>query len=244
MNPVVMICYENIELTKDAVASVFAQDVPVYLTLVDNGCTDGTAEWARSLEVPVIHEMEVIRYDRNTSPVAVANFLMKQIFRESEYVMFVPNDVVLPVCAYRQFLRWPRGIVTGSQTDAKANISEPGHVSSAVNECTPMAVVLFRRWAYEALIAKDGMFFDERLRHYCSDCDLALRVSACGIRGIQTDLIYWHYGSASHRLSSPEVGVALRREADEDRRRFTDKWGFAVTAYEYGQCAVDINFRG
>ena len=57
-----------------------------------------------------------------------------------------------------------------------------------------MAVMLTRKWAYDALIAKDGFFLDEGFFMYASDCDMALRMASCGIRGVQLDVPYWHYG--------------------------------------------------
>lgn len=107
-----------------------------------------------------------------------------------------------------------------------------------------MAVALVRKWFYDSLIAKDGYFLDPRYTFYCSDCDMALRMAACGIRGVQLDLQYFHFGSASHKLAPPEIGDAIRREADADRRRFIEKWKFSVDSLEYGAMAQDLNFRG
>ena len=74
--------------------------------------------------------------------------------------------------------------------------------------------------------------------------DLALRLASCGIRGVQLDMQYYHYGSASHRLAPPESGAAQRTQADADRIYFEKKWGFRVDSLEYGQRPADPNFRG
>ena len=91
---------------------------------------------------------------------------------------------------------------------------------------------------------RDGFFFDERFFHYASDCDIALRIAGCGIRGIQLDIQYYHYGSASHRSGTNDEKRESGFRADWDRSLFEDKWGFKVDALEYGQKAFDINFRG
>ena len=39
-----------------------------------------------------------------------------------------------------------------------------------------------------------------------TDCDLALRMVRCGIVGVQLDIQYFHYGSASHRLAPNHKG--------------------------------------
>ena len=92
-------------------------------------------------------------------------------------------------------------------------------------------------------MAKDNFFFDPRFFNYCSDCDLALRMAACGIRGVQLDLAYYHYGSASWRMLPPEEGQQQTAQADRDREAFEAKYGFRVDAYEYGAMARDLNFR-
>jgi len=246
-NPVIFLCYnrtpEQLELSKDALESIFAQDIPVQVFAIDNGSTPETWEWMES--VTKTHpNFCCIHNPENVSPVKVSNDWLNEVFVRQgyEYALGVPNDVVLPPNLYREFLKWPRGMVTGSMTGEKNfPIFEK---SSAMNECTPMAVTLTRRWMYDSLIAKDGYFFDPRFTFYCSDCDFALRISSCGIRGIQLDIQYYHFGSASHRLSTPEVGDSIRKGADADRTRFIQKWGFPVDAYEYGALAADINFRG
>lgn len=246
MNPVLFTVYDTTpaqhDLSVAAFESILAQDVPVHVYALDNGSTHpATIEWMRSIAAP---NVTVQRYERNESPVKLHNFWLGEIFGRlgHEHILGVPNDVVLPDNCYREFLRWPRGIVTGSMTSSP----EPPVVgeSRAVNTCTPMAVALLRRWCYEALIAKDGFFFDPRLFHYCSDCDMALRIAACGITGVQLDLQYYHYGSASHKLADWETAEAICSQADDDRRYFEQKWGFTVESPEYSQRAQDINFRG
>ena len=178
----------------------------------------------------------------------VANRYLKDIFSTSPHVLGVPNDVVLHPTLYEEFLKWPRGIVAGSEIrDRKvydAYIKDGIPDTKAVSENTPMAVMLVRKWAYDAVISKDGHFFDEQFTHYASDCDIALRIASCGIRGIQLNTPFWHYGSASVRLADPFNLDRIRLAADEDRAKFERKWGFAVGDCQYSEKAVDINFRG
>ena len=246
-NPVFFLAYnrtpEQLSLSKEALASIFAQDIPVHVYAIDNGSTDETWEWMESVAKEHTN-FTCYRNIENISPTKVSNDWMEEIFGRLgyEYVICVPNDVILPPNLYREFLRWPRGVVTGSMNPYRNfPLFNPSH---AVNECTPMAVALVRKWFYDSLIAKDGYFLDPRYTFYCSDCDMALRMAACGIRGVQLDLQYFHFGSASHKLAPPEIGDAIRREADVDRKRFIELWGFPVDAYEYGALAQDINFRG
>ena len=244
-NAVLMVAYSNLELTKEAVDSVMAQDIEggVELWFVDNGSTDGTFEWIWEYQPSGQNDIVISRYQENMSPVKVVNHFSEQIFRaKHKRFLGVPNDVVLPTNLYRELDRWPRGIVTASQTDTK--LFPRFETATAVNTCTPMAVGLIRKWAHDALVAKDGYFLDPEFAHYASDCDMALRMAACGITGVQLNLAYYHYGSASHRLAPREDGDRMRTQADLDRAYFKQKYGFSVADPEYGQRCGDINFKG
>jgi len=248
MNAVLFTIYdttaEQFALTKAAFESIQAQDIPVKVYVLNNGST-----WSETLvwieQIRQNNNVFMFRSESvNKSPIFLANRYLWYLFVENEdwddyhHVLCVPNDVVLPPNLYREFLRFPRGIVTGSMTDGSLGIIDR---ATAVNECTPLAVCLIRKWAHDALVAKDGYFFDPKFFMYASDCDFALRLAACGIRGVQLDIQYWHYGSASHRLGKHGEGAY---GADADRDYFRSKWGFAVDDPQYGEKARDINFLG
>jgi len=247
MQAVAMIVYNTteaqLELTKAAVASVFAQDVPVHLWVIDNGSTDGTFEWLRSLSAPDGCKLEIGRFPTNQSPLRIANHMMSVFYGAGyDQILGVPNDVELPTNLYSQMLKWPRGIVTASMTEHRDGVTP--RVAYAVSTNTPMAVAMIRKWVYDALMVKDGYFWDERFFHYASDLDMALRIAACGIAGIQLDIQYFHSGSASWRLATPQASREITSEADVDRAKFIDKWGFSVTDDQYGRRCGDINFKG
>ena len=52
-NPVFFLAYnrtpEQLSLSKEALASIFAQDIPVHVYAIDNGSTDETWEWMESV---------------------------------------------------------------------------------------------------------------------------------------------------------------------------------------------------
>jgi glycosyltransferase involved in cell wall biosynthesis len=247
-NAVLMAVYNQndtqLDLTKKAYDSICAQDVgDLELCIVNNGSTQPTVDWLNSLDMsnPKVHVYGA-HYAKNVSPVLIINKYMAELFTRHEYILGVPNDVILPPNLYSQFLKWPRGIVTGSMTE---NRNFPlFDQSRAVSECTPMAVALLRKWVYDALIARDGYFLDPRYYHYASDMDFALRISTCGIRGIQLDIQYFHQCSSSWRLLPPEKGKIITDQADRDRETFERVYGFKVDDPRYGICAQDINFRG
>lgn len=261
MRHAVLMCFYNqLALTKIAVESMLAQDVEggVHLFLVNNGSTDGTREWLDSIageHVTVSHMFE------NTSPVKIANMWLGSLFSSGhKHVLTAPNDIIAPPNLYREMLRWPRGLVSAWMT---GDINFPRDmVSKAVHEEAHLSVCLIRSWVYEALVAKDGSYFDEITQveerdvsgkvivpqkgyfFYASDCDLKLKFQACGIHGLQLDILCWHYGSASWRLAPPAEGRAMNEQADRDRAYFTKKWGFAIGDPQYGVAGTDVNWRG
>jgi hypothetical protein len=66
-------------------------------------------------------------------------------------------------------------------------------------------------------------------------------MAACGIRGVQLSIPYWHHGSASLKTSTRRREMEI--QADRDRDYFERKWGFSCTSLEYGQVASDPNWR-
>jgi hypothetical protein len=246
---VLFLCYnrtpEQLELSQQALDSVLAQDIgPMDIYIVNNGSTEPTKQWLNSL-LPGKDEncVQAVHYAENRSPLLIANEMSRKIYEHYDYVLGVPNDVILPPNAYRLMNEWPRGFISATPVEAGSH-PEPVETARAVSECTPMCVMLTRKWAHDAIVAKDGYFFDEKMFLYASDCDLALRMAACGIRGVQLDIPFWHYRSAHWRLLPPLEGRKETLKADADRAYFKLKWGFACDSPEYGERGRDINFRG
>lgn len=236
---------EQLALTKEAVTSVLAQDIgPIFLDLTDNGSTDDGATLNYFSEVQdAVPGISISRNKANVSPLRVANLVLHNMYAAGfKKVLGCANDVILPTNLYRLMAECPRGFVAASMTDDR---NHPRfETASAMSECTPMAVMMTRKWAFDALVGNDGHFFDEGYFHYASDCDLALRMCACGIRGVQLDVQYYHSGSSSWRLANHQVASEINQQADIDRGYFARKWGFSVGDERYSQSALDINFRG
>jgi hypothetical protein len=241
---------EQYNLTVQTIETILGQDIGnLEILLIDNGsASPETFQYFQMIRDMYWEQDEGTRIHiahnkQNISPVKVCNRALDYLWnRGHQKVLCVANDVMLTPNTYRLMNQWPRGMVTASQTEQKdIPVIEN---ASAVNECTPMALGLVRKWFHDALVARDGYYLDEGYFHYASDCDMALRMATCGIRGVQLDLQYWHSGSASWRLLSPEDGRKITDMANIDRAYFEKKWGFKCDAYEYGASAQDINFRG
>jgi hypothetical protein len=253
-HPVLMLTYHTtpaqLDLTRQAIRSVLAQDCgPLDFHLEDDGSTVEPEFWELLGEYPR-HPDTTFTWNhrpQNDSPIAVLNQLLDRMFRQQSrpYVFIVNNDVLLPPNCFSQFLRWPRGIVCATDIEQQAlpPLADPPVDAKPVAEIIPMTVSLLRRWVWEAVVARDGYFFDEGYFCYAADCDLALRVTACGIRGLLLDIPFWHFGSASHKLATPEIAKSVTDRADQDRAYFAQKYGFPVNSWQYGQVVQDLNLR-
>jgi hypothetical protein len=241
---------EQYELTVQALETILSQDIgPLEVLLIDNGSTVPETfqhfqmvrdlYWSKD-EPTRIH---VVRNRENISPIKVENRALDYLWqRGHKKVLGVANDVMLPPNAYRLMEEWPRGLVCASQT--RERIFPIIEKTEAVNECTPAAVCIIRKWFHDALVAQECHFLDEGFFLYASDCDMAMRMKACGIRGIQLNLPYWHHGSAHWRLLSQEDGQKQTNKADADRAYFERKYGFRVDSPEYGQTPDELQFKG
>jgi GT2 family glycosyltransferase len=239
-----MLCYnttpEQLELTKMTLASVIAQDIgDLDILLVDNGSTGETQGWIASLpQEGEGYTLDNIRFESNTSPIAIVNDVASKFFDigEAQHYLGIPNDVVLPPNCYRELLRVPRGLVAAMMDNygdprvprvAPPRELEPSEATVVGEDCH-FSVTLVRRWLYDALVAADGYFFDPGYFMYASDCDQKERMKRIGVTGAQTDLRCWHYSSACWRLAAPGIGNQITSQANNDRAHFFSKWGYRL----------------
>jgi glycosyltransferase involved in cell wall biosynthesis len=243
-NAILIICYdrskEQHDLTVDALNSALGQDIPVEIFCVDNGSTYPET-WVWLDKMANYHpNLLVDRNETNISPVAVANYWFERLFVEFNYphVLGMPNDVRLPSDLYRNLLERPEKIAAAladGNPDASYLVDKVERLHGDVH----MAVVVTKKSAYDALISKDGYFFDEGYFNYCSDVDFKLRLIDAGISTAQTNVRCYHYGGASHRLA-PE-GQRGITGTDNDYPYFYRKWNMTVASPECNQRMAKIN---
>lgn len=221
---------EQFELTKKAFASIMEQDIPVEVYVLDNGSTWPQTYYWLQHDVMSKPNCRWIRHESNQSPIKLHNSLLGWIFNEHEYVLSVPNDVMLPPNTYRKMLERPEQMVAANMdgTNPPVLMEDVKRIHGDLH----MAVMMTRKSAYDALVEKDGYFMDEGFFLYASDCDLKLRILKAVISTAQLDIQCWHYGSASHRLGAKGNGAF---GADSDRAYFTRKWGFPIGSDPYNR---------
>jgi len=223
----------QLQLTKNALRSVYAQDIgDLKVWIVNNGSNAETVSWLNSLpsDCPSNAVIHGFHYAKNISPVLLINKYLSEIFRTAEYVLCVPNDVVLPPNLYTEMLRWDQGIVAAGMHGSNPPVVMATEEISRIHGDVHVSVPLVRRWAFNAVVEHYGFFHDPR---YCSDCDLKLRLAELKVSTAQLDILCWHFESASIRLAPEYIAQDQHRKAGIDRAYFELKWGFAVGSPQY-----------
>jgi glycosyltransferase involved in cell wall biosynthesis len=237
------LCYNHtdaqFDLCRRSFDTVLAQDIgPLRIFVVNNGSAQPTRDWLDAMTEDFI---TVHHYGQNTAPTIVANMMVGKIFSLGyPYLLSVPSDGILPPNLYSQLAKWPRGFVAAWMNNGEHTYT-PTAEAHAVSEDIHPSVVLTRKWAYDALVAKDGYFLDENYFMYANDVDMKLRMAACGIRGVQLDIQCGHWGSVCWRLNTPENAKIITDRANGDRLYFFRKWGIMCGD---GRFFNDPNFRG
>jgi hypothetical protein len=261
-NAVLMMMYntttDQLRLAQQTFASIVAQDIgSLAIYLVNDGSLPetGTAEWLASLgnEVPGPAGSHLIRVRTNpvktdvlaSRPTQTWNEMHATIYADGfDNILGVNSDVILPRNLYRELNRWPRGLVSACSDGPPPPDLPQDHISQVVGEAIDPCVMVTRKWAHDGLVEHTGYYLDPAYFLYVSDPDLKLRMAACGIHGVKTDILCWHYGSACWKLAKPETGRVINEQSERDRRHFIEKWGFAAGSPECIEAILDLNYCG
>lgn len=224
MNPVLILTHNNLELTKRCVDSIRKQDVPTQIFIIDNGSKDGTWEWADK------EGILLIAWQENFGVSAGWNRGLNHIFRNlmEDWCLCIGNDTILPPWGYRLLQSYMRGFVTGVAVDSMMQIAEPPTVRG-MEKHPDFSCFLIHRYTWDE-IGK----FDERMKHYCSDCDFHVRAHRMGVTLWKVLVPYFHERSSTIRLATPEDRNAIESQANQDRAVFRELYGClpGQSAYE------------
>lgn len=235
----------NLHLTKDAIRTLRAQDVPVEILAVDNHSTDGTAEWLRTQR-----DIQTMHLEPALSVAGAWNAALRYWFyqRGADHALVINNDVQLRPDTARHLLADGGGFVTAVGTrdaekikpnvhpDLIARLKENGEdirfIPPDPSKKRPhpdFSCFLIRRETFE----KVGPFDEAFLTAFCEDADYHVRMQLAGIRAEALELPFLHYGSQTIKNASPVEARLIGRQADLNRTYFLRKHGFAVASPEY-----------
>jgi len=221
MNPCLMLCHNALELTKKAVESVLAQDIPVDLMVIDNASIDETWPWLLSQGVRTYSVPSQLGVSRGW------NYGLRYFFElGAEYVWVVNNDAVYRPDTLRELIADGGLFVTG------VGVNRPEDIQcDFVKNVRPnpdFSCFLIRREVWE----KVGPF-DDSMALYASDADYHLRMHKEGIFACTIGMPFYHIGSGTIKHATAEEAQAIRWQADRDRETFERKWGVRIGSKEY-----------
>lgn len=261
-NWVVMLTRNNLHLTREAFASIEAQDlVGIHILVVDNGSTDGTVNWLASKR----HIMTIL--NRPQKGVAAAwNQALTWLFTHgAEYALVVNNDVVLRPDAYRWLLEDGGEFVTcvgsndpesikprmayheqkyaGDEPDALVDITKPVD-PEYLKKLTPIFEAPdpaakrphpdFSCFLIRKSVWEKVGTFDERFAGaFCEDSDYHVRMHQLGIKAEALELPFYHFGSATVKLADPAERKRIQLQGDRNRALFREIYGFEVGSEAY-----------
>ena len=222
MNPVLILCHNAIELTKSALDSLAAQDVPIHILAIDNHSKDGT--------YPALLDRGVQSY-RCLSSIGVSrawNYGLRYFFEMGEqHVLVVNNDVVLRPDTYRELLADDGLFVTCVGVNTLEE-SQKQFVKT-VRPHPDFSCFLIRRKVWETIGP-----FDESMVLYASDADYHMRMHIAGIPAYTIGLPFYHVASGTIKYN-PEEAAEIKAQADKDRAVFVKKWGMSVGSEQYNE---------
>jgi len=192
----------------------------VHLHVVDNGSTDGTAEWLAA---------NGIMTTTFKPPLGVSagwNFALTTIFRGSEHALVVNNDVELRPDTYRSLLEDGGPFVTAVSVNDPAGIK--GEWRKAPRPHPDFSCFMIRKLCWEVVGP-----FDESMSLYASDGDYHLRMHNARVEAYTIGIPFFHYASGTLKMATPAQQTAIANQADLDRETFEKKWGCKVGSPEY-----------
>jgi GT2 family glycosyltransferase len=232
VNLIIMPVVNNLAGTKRCVQSCLDQDIAggVQIMAVDNGSTDGTGPWLRSLVANGQPNIVVIPHTHMISLNKVWNQCLGWAFAslKLDYALVINNDLELRPDTYRLLVEDGGGFVTGVSVQHREAMATANPASKSPHPSFSCFLIRAEVWH------KVGQF-DEDYWAYCSDGDYHLRMDDMGIDAHALAVPFLHEISGTIKHASNEQRDLLQRRADADRQTFLRKWGFSVGSPQYYQ---------
>ena len=215
MNPVLILTHNCLEMTKRCVESAQKQDIPTQICIVDNGSSDGTAEWASR------NGFRWASFNHNAGVSKGWNIGLELLFVDfpREHVLAINNDVIIPSWFLSSLLSYDVPFVTGVSVGSMEEIAQP-EPRKELAPCPDFSAFLIRRECWE----KVGPF-DETMCLYASDLDYHIRAHRAGVKLMNAGVAFYHERSSTLNSAPPRERRLIELCADADRATFTKKWG-------------------
>jgi len=220
--------HNNREITKRCIESIQknTRNIEYEHIVIDNGSTDGTAEYLRGLDFILISN------EKNAGCAAALNQGIEKA--SGEYVCNVDNDVVVSE-------NWLEPLVETAEQIHDAGIVSPGTREGrldydfekyAANYKRRMNSVVAREFGGWCMLIKRKMFelagnFSEEFNMYCEDTDFYMRVKKAGYEAYRTGKSFVHHEGNVTLCKIPQK----QKLEHEHVLRLREKWGIKEDGY-------------
>jgi len=239
---IIVVTWNNLHLTKDAISSILADDSypNIELIIVDNASPDGTVEYLEKLS-HAEDRVTVILNSENTGFARANNSGLKAA--KGEYLILLNNDTIVTNGWVRTFVNHFKqnpdigllGPITNNignearvQTSYQKNEDMPREAflitRASAGELFDIPVVAFFCCILPRAVYEEVGLLDENFgRGYFEDDDYCQRVRKCGYRICCTsDVFIHHHLSAGFKLLDSGQKNALFHE---NLKYYESKWG-------------------
>jgi len=223
-NWIAVIAFGNCHLTKAALASFLAQDIPVNVLVINNASSDNTAPWMATLTDERIMQ---VHFSAQRSVAACWNFAMRTLDGES-HVLICNNDVVLRPETYRLLLEDGGPFVTAVGVGSMEQMTEATLEPQNKRDHPDYSCFLISRSVWN--VCK----FDERFEGaYLEDADHHLRMFRMGIPAYCIGVPFYHVASAALKFGDDATRDRISKASDKNRVLFREMYGVDAGTPEY-----------
>lgn len=229
-NPcIIFVSRNNLALTKTAVRSALAQDIPCPVILLDNASSDGTMAWANTKPITTI------AYPEQKSLAACWNVGLRAAWKAGyTSALLCNNDIVLRTDALSMLLSHGGEFVTCVSVDSEDQLGTAGDrniedIRRSQRPHPDHSCFLLRK----SVTDKVGWFNEEYFPAYGEDAEWHVRCHRAGVRAVCIDIPFLHHGASTLKQSDPGEAARIRRGADANRQRFKKVYGCLPGSSEY-----------
>jgi GT2 family glycosyltransferase len=233
---IIVLCRNNLALTQSCIRTLKAQTAQPEILAINNASTDGTAAW---LKAERGFWNLSFREPRSVAQCWNAGLSWAFSLQKGTEALVVNNDTELLLETYQllrdKLARGDCGLVTCVSVRDRAQLillDEPQESANPDYSCFMISQETFKR-----------VPFDENfLVAFAEDCDHHVRLHRAGIRAINTSIPFLHHGSMTIKTCPPEEAEAIKRQAEENREYFYQKWGRRIGTRGYNDLFSEETF--
>lgn len=236
---VLIVARNNLSLTKVAVNSALAQDVPVTVLVIDNASEDGTIQWLKSKP-----HVAVISYTYQRSVAACWNRGIK-VLQDcgADEVLVCNNDVKLRPDTYGLLASHGGPFVTCVSVNSPDQLGVPGDRKIEDLKLTQRPHPDYSCFMIRNVVTHTIGGFDESYYPaYCEDSDHHVRMHRAGIRAVCIDVPFYHAAAQTVKTADEGEQARIRRGADKNREKFRLKYGCLPGSPAYEGLFADSSF--